>query len=208
MELPDTTNPSKPYGELRHKLKMYRIADMARAKLSSEAAQPDPNLRFIIGHLNVLEPLMLELSAAEVEHQKHFHRCVFPGEDSFTNGDQFNAAVISRPHEHTIRYDLARDAAQLGLIQTPSRLKGNKQQDRPRKNKGEAFENVRPSSAPTADIRHPQSTAITNPAFSSFAQGTTSHADEFPGKINSSTRFSRESFEHQHPVSSHNSGSN
>ncbi|KAM9873512.1 hypothetical protein VDGL01_12412 [Verticillium dahliae] len=118
---------------------------MARAKLSSEAAQPDPNLRFIIGHLNVLEPLMLELSAAEVEHQKHFHRCVsgtttpvdtrimelnavaqvFPGEDSFTNGDQFNAAVISRPHEHTIRYDLARDAAQLGLIQTPSRLSSN-----------------------------------------------------------------------------------
>ncbi|KAH6705702.1 hypothetical protein EV126DRAFT_439797 [Verticillium dahliae] len=95
---------------------------MARAKLSSEAAQPDPNLRFIIGHLNVLEPLMLELSAAEVEHQKHFHRCVsgtttpvetrimelnavaqeFPGEDSFKNGDQFNAPVISRPHEHTI----------------------------------------------------------------------------------------------------------
>ncbi|KAF3343390.1 Putative coatomer subunit alpha [Verticillium dahliae VDG2] len=105
---------------------------MARAKLSSEAAQPDPNLRFIIGHLNVLEPLMLELSAAEVEHQKHFHRCVsgtttpvetrimelnavaqeFPGEDSFKNGDQFNAPVISRPHEHTIMYDLARDAAQ------------------------------------------------------------------------------------------------
>ncbi|PNH26357.1 hypothetical protein BJF96_g10325 [Verticillium dahliae] len=124
---------------------------MARAKLSSEAAQPDPNLRFIIGHLNVLEPLMLELSAAEVEHQKHFHRCEFPGEDSFKNGDQFNAPVISRPHEHTIMYDLARDAAQVGLSQTPSRLssnplltitsqtsapEGNKQQDRPRKNKG------------------------------------------------------------------------
>ncbi|KAG7149769.1 hypothetical protein HYQ46_001313 [Verticillium longisporum] len=84
---------------------------MARAKLSLEATQPDPNLRFMIGHLNVLEPLMLELSDAEVEHQKYFHRYAsgptkpvefhnlqldtvteeLPGEDSFTNADQFNA---------------------------------------------------------------------------------------------------------------------
>ncbi|PNH34985.1 hypothetical protein BJF96_g1940 [Verticillium dahliae] len=99
---------------------MYCIADMARAKLSLEATQPDPNLRFMIGHLNVLEPLMLELSDAEVEHQKYFHRYAsgptkpvefhnlqldtvteeLPGEDSFTNADQFNAPVISRPQKH------------------------------------------------------------------------------------------------------------
>ncbi|KAM0321846.1 hypothetical protein ACHAQA_009851 [Verticillium albo-atrum] len=114
---------------------------MARAKLSLEATQPDPNLRFMIGHLNVLEPLMLELSDAEVEHQKYFHRYAsgptkpvefhklqldtvteeLPGEDSFTNADQFNAPVISRPQKHNSIYDLARDGAQLKLIQTPSR---------------------------------------------------------------------------------------
>ncbi|KAH6708511.1 hypothetical protein EV126DRAFT_331181 [Verticillium dahliae] len=144
---------------------------MARAKLSLEATQPDPNLRFMIGHLNVLEPLMLELSDAEVEHQKYFHRYAsgptkpvefhnlqldtvteeLPGEDSFTNADQFNAPVISRPQKHNSMYDLARDGAQLKLIQTPSRsssqplltittrmfaAEGIKQQDRPRNNKG------------------------------------------------------------------------
>ncbi|KAG7101180.1 hypothetical protein HYQ44_020444 [Verticillium longisporum] len=109
---------------------------------------------------------MLELSDAEVEHQKYFHRYAsgptkpvefhnlqldtvteeLPGEDSFTNADQFNAPVISRPQKHNSMYDLARDGAQLKLIQTPSRsssqplltittrmfaAEGIKQQDRP-----------------------------------------------------------------------------
>ncbi|KAG7134438.1 hypothetical protein HYQ45_007581 [Verticillium longisporum] len=69
-----STHCRSPWNMVLSITQMYCIADMARAKLSLEATQPDPNLRFMIGHLNVLEPLMLELSDAEVEHQKYFHR--------------------------------------------------------------------------------------------------------------------------------------
>ncbi|EGY18640.1 uncharacterized protein VDAG_09166 [Verticillium dahliae VdLs.17] len=111
---------------------------MVRAKLSLEAARPDPNLRLIIGHLNVLEPLMLELSDAEVKHQKCFDRYAngvtkpteshtlqvdivaeeLAGKDSFADGDQFNTPVISKLQQPDSIHDLTRDAARLELIQT------------------------------------------------------------------------------------------
>ncbi|KAH8662700.1 hypothetical protein BGZ61DRAFT_322835, partial [Ilyonectria robusta] len=44
----------------------------ARAKLSSEAARPDQNLRLLVGHANLLESLMLELSGVLRDQENWF----------------------------------------------------------------------------------------------------------------------------------------
>jgi len=54
----------------------YYLAHKARAKLSSEAAQPDHNLRLLVGHANLLDSLMLELADAEREQESWFNRSV------------------------------------------------------------------------------------------------------------------------------------
>ena len=45
----------------------YYLSHKARAKLSREAAQPDHDLRLLVGHANLLDSLMLELAEAEQE---------------------------------------------------------------------------------------------------------------------------------------------
>ncbi|KAK0621233.1 hypothetical protein B0T17DRAFT_494824 [Bombardia bombarda] len=54
----------------------YFLAHKARAKLSSEAAQPDHNLRLLVGHANLLDSLMLELADAEREQESWFNQSV------------------------------------------------------------------------------------------------------------------------------------
>lgn len=51
---------------------VYHIANTARAKLSSEAARPDQNLRLLVGHANLLESLMLELSSVSRDQENWF----------------------------------------------------------------------------------------------------------------------------------------
>ena len=54
----------------------YYLAHKARAKLSSEAAQPDHNLRLLVGHANLLDSLMLELAEAERGRESQFNQSV------------------------------------------------------------------------------------------------------------------------------------
>ncbi|KAK4197429.1 hypothetical protein QBC40DRAFT_285514 [Triangularia verruculosa] len=54
----------------------YLLAHRARAKLSSEAARPDHNLRLLVGHANLLDSLMLELADAEREQESWFYQSV------------------------------------------------------------------------------------------------------------------------------------
>ncbi|KAG7293981.1 hypothetical protein NEMBOFW57_004042 [Staphylotrichum longicolle] len=54
----------------------YFLAYKARAKLSSEAARPDHNLRLLLGHANLLDSLILELAVAEREQESWFNQSV------------------------------------------------------------------------------------------------------------------------------------
>ncbi len=54
----------------------YFLAHKARAKLCSEAARPDHNLRLLVGHANLLDSLMLELADAEREQESWFNQSV------------------------------------------------------------------------------------------------------------------------------------
>jgi len=54
----------------------YYLAHTARSKLSREAAQPDHNLRLLVGHANLLDSLMLDLAAAEQEQESWFNQSV------------------------------------------------------------------------------------------------------------------------------------
>jgi len=54
----------------------YYIASSARAKLGKEACRPDHNLRFLVGHANLLDTLMLDLQDAEREQEAWFNQTV------------------------------------------------------------------------------------------------------------------------------------
>jgi hypothetical protein len=54
----------------------YFLAHKARGKLSHEAAQPDHNLRLLVGHANLLDSLMLDLADAEREQESWFNHSV------------------------------------------------------------------------------------------------------------------------------------
>jgi hypothetical protein len=54
----------------------YYLAHKARAKLSREAAQPDHDLRLLVGHANLLDSLMFELADAEREQERWFNQSV------------------------------------------------------------------------------------------------------------------------------------
>lgn len=54
----------------------YFLAQTARGKLSREAAQPDHDLRFLVGHANLLDSVMLELAEAEQEQERWFNQSV------------------------------------------------------------------------------------------------------------------------------------
>ncbi|KIW21662.1 hypothetical protein PV08_02242 [Exophiala spinifera] len=48
----------------------YFLAYTARTKLSRQAAQPDPDLRLLIGHANMLDSLIFDLENAEQEQER------------------------------------------------------------------------------------------------------------------------------------------
>ncbi|KAI0443837.1 hypothetical protein F4803DRAFT_294363 [Xylaria telfairii] len=77
---PSPFHSPTPY-QLQQKQKMsitqtYFLAHKARAKLSSEAARPDHNLRLLVGHANLLDSLMLDLADAEREQESWFNQSV------------------------------------------------------------------------------------------------------------------------------------
>lgn len=54
----------------------YFLAHTARKKLTTEAARADHDLRLLVGHANLLDTLMLELSDAEQEQERWFNQSV------------------------------------------------------------------------------------------------------------------------------------
>ncbi|KAK3933680.1 hypothetical protein QBC46DRAFT_230105, partial [Diplogelasinospora grovesii] len=50
----------------------YSLAHKARAKLSSEAARSNHNLRLLVGHANLLDSLMLKLADTERQQESWF----------------------------------------------------------------------------------------------------------------------------------------
>jgi hypothetical protein len=71
---PEHTDPQPPYPSLayyqgREKdmsvTQIYLLAHTAQSKLSIEASRPDHYLRLLVGHSNLLNSLMIELTKAE-----------------------------------------------------------------------------------------------------------------------------------------------
>lgn len=54
----------------------YLLAHSARGKLSKEASRPAHDLRRLVGHANMLDNLMLDLSNAEQEQENWFNQSV------------------------------------------------------------------------------------------------------------------------------------
>lgn len=123
----------------------YYLAHKARAKLSREAAQPDHDLRLLVGHANLLDTLMLELADAEREQERWFNQTIrapaakktqhiqwadrieesseeeeFDDDsDSDVSEDDFTMAE-EQEGEEIMEDDLEEDYAQLELVRTPS----------------------------------------------------------------------------------------
>lgn len=55
---------------------IYYLAHKARAKLASEAARPDHDLRLLVGHANLLDSLMLDLADAERQQEAQFNQAI------------------------------------------------------------------------------------------------------------------------------------
>jgi len=70
------TSPTSPPAK-RQKMSLtniYYTASTARSKLGREANKSDHNLRLLVGHANLLDSLMLELSSAEREQEAWFNQ--------------------------------------------------------------------------------------------------------------------------------------
>src|SRR6478609_5725341 len=77
----------------------YYLAHKARAKLSSEAAQPDHNLRLLVGHANLLDSLMLELADAEREQESWFNQSVRGATKTEEKHIQWADTVVEEPED-------------------------------------------------------------------------------------------------------------
>lgn len=118
----------------------YYLAHKARAKLSREAAQPDHDLRLLVGHANLLDSLMLELADAERKQERWFHHSVHGAaaskppsryvqwadrveaeahddHDDDQDVDQDDFAIV---RDDDVGNDLEEDYAHLELVRTPS----------------------------------------------------------------------------------------
>ncbi|KAK4956417.1 hypothetical protein LTR10_005941 [Elasticomyces elasticus] len=70
------TSPISPAAK-RQKMSLttiYYTASTARSKLGREANRSDHNLRLLVGHANLLDSLMIELSTAEREQEAWFNQ--------------------------------------------------------------------------------------------------------------------------------------
>jgi hypothetical protein len=107
---------------------MHYMAELARAKLSFEAAQPDPDFRLLIGHKNMIEHLVLGIQEAEDEQQKSLDHYVWADtgvkesskEDASASDDPDYGPGISTIYDPGSMDHLAMKIAQLGFIRTPS----------------------------------------------------------------------------------------
>lgn len=105
-----TTRPASPTVVSPFKRKTmsitqtYFLAHKARAKLSSEAARPDHDLRLLVGHANLLDSLMLDLADAEREQESWFNQSVRGATKDTTTSNkdrhiQWADSVVEEPEE-------------------------------------------------------------------------------------------------------------
>lgn len=112
----------------------YFLAHKARAKLSREAAQPDHDLRFLVGHANLLDTLMLELAEVERAQEQWFNQSVRGAaaqkQERHVQFAENNLAQVPEEEysseeesseEEYEEDDLEEDYEQLSLVRTPSR---------------------------------------------------------------------------------------
>jgi len=88
----------------------YYLAHTARGKLSHEAARADHNLRFLVGHANLLDALMLELAEAEQEQETWFNQSVRGATKSEERHIQWADTLIEEPDEDWQAEDADSDA--------------------------------------------------------------------------------------------------
>ncbi|KAF5521105.1 hypothetical protein CGCA056_v007120 [Colletotrichum aenigma] len=99
---PHTHSSSSPLHITALKKKMsitqtYYLAHKARAKLSSEAARADHDLRLLVGHANLLDSLMLELADAEREQESWFNQSVRGATKSEERHVQWADTIVEDP---------------------------------------------------------------------------------------------------------------
>jgi hypothetical protein len=83
----------------------YYLAHKARAKLSREAAQPDHDLRLLVGHANLLDSLMLELAEAEREQERWFNQSVRNTKTTSANNNKRHIQWADRIEEEAVDED-------------------------------------------------------------------------------------------------------
>ncbi|KAF9872635.1 hypothetical protein CkaCkLH20_09814 [Colletotrichum karsti] len=99
-----TRSSSSPLHITAQKKKMsitqtYYLAHKARAKLSSEAARSDHDLRLLVGHANLLDSLMLELADAEREQESWFNQSVRGATKTEERHVQWADTIVEDPED-------------------------------------------------------------------------------------------------------------
>jgi len=91
----------------------YFLAHKARAKLSSEAARPDHDLRLLVGHANLLDSLMLDLAEAEREQESWFNQSVRGASSPKTDNKHIQWAdrIVEEPEQDWQAEDAESDSS-------------------------------------------------------------------------------------------------
>jgi hypothetical protein len=81
-------------------MQTYNLVHAARGKLSSEASRADHNLRRLVGHANLLDSLMLELTKATQEHETWFNEFICEASKPTRQRHiQGAGAIVNEPEE-------------------------------------------------------------------------------------------------------------
>lgn len=102
----------------------YYLAHKARAKLSREAAQPDHDLRLLVGHANLLDTLMVELADAEREQERWFNQSVRGASTQKERHVQFTEQIVEEEEYDSDSSDeeYDEDKEDIVMVNTPATL--------------------------------------------------------------------------------------
>lgn len=100
--IPSHLRPAGPSRKTMSVTQTYYLAHKARGKLSREAAQPDHDLRLLVGHANLLDSLMFELAEAEREQERWFNQSVRGASSSKPAADKRHIQWADRVVEEAI----------------------------------------------------------------------------------------------------------
>ncbi|KAL3469153.1 hypothetical protein BJX99DRAFT_81759 [Aspergillus californicus] len=95
----------------------YYLAHTARRKLTQEASRADHNLRFLVGHANLLDSLMIDLADAEQEQERWFNQTVSGASKTSRHSEsqhiQWAETVLEEPEEDWDPSDVSDDDSDL-----------------------------------------------------------------------------------------------